>query len=423
MHALRRGRSRLKVLPPQPLAASLTGQVLCLVLERLDVPSRCGAACVCRDWCSEVSKPAAWRCLSLPPWFTDERLARAVAKSGGKLHSLRLDGCTDVTADGFGKALSPRSAPLLRDLVIVNGSRLSASALVATLSRGSLELLSIRGLRCDSTSLASVRELLAPGGVLDVARVCDAPAQLTQEDAEGSWMGRCSHLGAASDDDDAPLCDVCQVVYCPACVALMEERNGWVSKTCGGAGCQATVCSRCIFEQANRNDAEEDPHAVSRCVTCEKTLCPDCAVRACAAEFCGGCFGDVCVDCVDEGVHCENHGDDYVVCKGFLCRSCADESVGFCERCGKSVCEGCTNGLPGCDMIYCGGYCSYQFCEKCAFGDGALRYAHEDGELFNVRRDDEGDESHPFCEACLERLRLEVAAKPRRSKRLRVAQQ
>lgn len=360
----------------------LTGEVLRLVLERLDVTSRCAAACVCHDWCSEVAK-TGWRYLYIPPRFTDEQLARAVAKSVSKLHSFRLDGCMDVPIDGFEKALCPRSAPLLRELVIVNGSRLNASTLDTTLSRGSLKLLSIRGLFCGSIpSMASVRALLAPGGVLDVARACNAPAQLTQANTAGGWMRRCRRLRAASDDDDALLCDVFRVTYCPACVALMEERNGWVSKTCDGrrwdgARCTSIVCSRCIFTKMHGGDDDDDLYAAS-CANCE------------------------IIDWKD-GLDWEANGED-AVCNKYLCTMCADEFY-FCHGCEKCMCGSCKDGIPGCDMICCSGkLCSLCFCEECA------PVAYENDELFDVWSDEEGEEGSSYCKECMEELRAEAAA-------------
>ena len=204
----RRGRSRPC---PQPVAPSLTGQVLCLVLERLDVQSRCRAAGVSREWRAEVATPAAWRCLVFSSRSTDEHLARAVTKSGGLLHSLRLNGCKDISRAGFRQAVSAQATPLLRELVITNDSTLAASTLVAALSTGSLDVLSVHGLDAGSASLASLRALFAPGGVLDAGRICNAPAQLRDAE-EGSWMGRCNHLCAASKL--RRRCDVCHVSYC-----------------------------------------------------------------------------------------------------------------------------------------------------------------------------------------------------------------
>ena len=250
----RRGRSRPR---PQPVAPSLTGQVLCLILQRLDVQSRCRAAGVSCEWLAEVAKPAAWRCLVFSSRSTDEHLARAVTKAGGPLHSLRLEGCKDISRAGFRQAVSAQATPLLRELVITDDSKLTASILVAALSTGSLNVLSIRGLEAGSASIASLRALLAPDGVLDAVRICNAPAQLRDAE-EGSWMGRCNHLCAASKL--RMRCDVCQVSYCSACVALMKERNSWVSAKCDGEGCKATVCSRCVFASKHRGDADGEAH-------------------------------------------------------------------------------------------------------------------------------------------------------------------
>ena len=199
-----------------------------------------------------------------------------------------------------------QATPLLRELVISKKSQLTASTLVAALSAGSLDVLSIHGLEAGSASLTSLRALLAPDGVLDVARICDAPAQLRDAE-EGSWMGRCNHLCAAFDAA-AFRCDVCQVTYCSACTSLMEERNSWVLAKCDGAGCEATVCSRCVFASKHRGDADGEAHVASHCIACNETFCSDCAaLRAAEADddgvggmlTCGDCGGNACFNCYD----------------------------------------------------------------------------------------------------------------------------
>ena len=157
----------------------------------------------------------------------------------------------------------------------------------------------------------------------------------------------------------------------------MKERNSWVTAECDGEGCEATVCSRCVFASKHRDDADGEAHVASHCIACERTFCSDCAALLSAEAdddgvggmlTCGDCGGDVCVDCRGlflYGVCCRSWQPEDG-CLGYLCEACFPHKAVFCMCCGECACEECAFGTTW-TCKRCGDAC---FCDKCTFEHG-----------------------------------------------------
>ena len=239
--------------------------VLVLLPLRGDTVSLCAAACVSRAWREAASFPRLWKKIArfrgpAATNLTDKRLKMLVSRARRHLRHLDLRGIakSKVTDAGLAKALR-REKRLLS--FGASGSPLTGAGIAVALapSRGRLRELRVCGVRplpkfaavclssieqdvflytCDQT-IADLRALLAPGGLMSVADVCDV--------IDGDVI--CARM---CDDEYSCMCGATFCTRHADCVYACTEHCGDMVcvDCCSNA---AGICDACLSDGSERS--------------------------------------------------------------------------------------------------------------------------------------------------------------------------
>jgi hypothetical protein len=303
---------------------------------------------VCSLWRSvATTEPTLWRNLHfdlVAAGLTDARLARLIGFAKGGMHSLSLSGASRLT-DASAELFSVSSAPQLQLLDLTDCCRLSASAILASRTSGSLILFDFSGLKRLRGSAEEVDEQLA--ALLSLAEI-EAFITVCKAQLYGDRVcGTTSLL-----DSGGEQCDLCGDIWCP--LHPMQH--------CGNKnGCSVTFCAACA-PAALKVYTNEELNGFA-CRYCGKILCGECAFAQYESSgqkthvTCGVCGWDMCINCVLDEV------------QGLTCRTRAAPVPGpwnarTADDCLEFVCYPCWC-IDEANLIFCA-TCCIPYCRFCA---------------------------------------------------------
>jgi hypothetical protein len=394
-----------------------------IVVSHLEGETRtlCTLACVDRSWAAAVTRSTAvWRVLRVvtPPLFTDlgEKtfghsvtdavLARLVARSGGTLEELHLDGCPAVTAAGLGpvvqhhttlKLLKLRRCKIAVDglVRVLRAHRPPGGTQHAFRLEGSIPLTPSIERRYLRLTNENMRYDLVREEVEKLEPLCLGTDQYESACAKCHQMHPVDEKGRCCKGYSSTTC------FSDTCAGCVED--GWPAdvpafvRRLDCASSDEQKCYDCAVAEVSLPVKQADAFPCAYCLDCvwwEDTRhpCAKCGARVC--PYCNFCVrwldaadGDdgICSD--DELFHDDAETSLFEdkrtasqrlrcghtrCCGAMLCGSCAaapedaDERVNgpACAECGVPLCAACMTlggsvaSLPLSDELRC--------CRECA---------------------------------------------------------